>query len=48
MEGFVPEIHLQISFLDQAIHLPRETLSKKQDAIKEVMVKSTGFRDGTL
>lgn len=46
MEGSVPKVHLQVSLLDQAIHLPRETVSV--DAINKVMVKSMDLENGTL
>lgn len=46
MEGSVPKVHLQVSFFDQALYLPRESGSVK--AINRVPVKSTDIETGKL
>lgn len=46
MEASVPKVHLQVSFLDQAIYLPRKSVSV--DAINRVLVKSTDIENGKL
>lgn len=46
MEGSVPKVHFQVSFWDQAIHLPREAVS--MDAINKVVMKGTDIEKGKL
>ena len=46
MEGSVLKVHLQVSCLGQAIHLPREAVSV--GAEKKVVVKNTAWEANTL